>query len=58
MLQPLPPPNTCFESVSMDFITHLPNSDGYDGIFSIVDRFSKYVKFIPIKGTADAPLIA
>ncbi len=42
----------------MDFVTHLPDSSGFDGIFTIVDRFSKYVKFIPIKGTADAPLIA
>ncbi len=42
----------------MDFITHLPMSDGYDGIFTIVDRFSKYARFVPIKGTADAPLIA
>lgn len=42
----------------MDFITHLPASCGYDGIFSIVDRFSKYVRFVPIKCTFDAPQIA
>ena len=42
----------------MDFITHLPLSHGYDGIFSIVDRFSKFVRFIPLSGTADAPRIA
>jgi hypothetical protein len=42
----------------MDFITHLPLSNGFDGIFSIVDRFSKYVRFIPIKCSFDAPTIA
>jgi hypothetical protein len=42
----------------MDFITHLPLSNSYDGIFTIVDRFSKYVKFIPYNSTADAPIIA
>ncbi len=33
----------------MDFVTHLPESHGYDSIFSIVDRFSKLVRFIPIR---------
>lgn len=42
----------------MDFITHLPLSNGYNSIFSIVDRFSKYVRFIPIKDDYDAPQIA
>lgn len=47
-----------FESISMDFVTHLPKSNGYDGIFSVVDRFSKYCKFIPFKCNATAPDIA
>jgi hypothetical protein len=42
----------------MDFVTHLPLSDGYDSIFTIVDRFSKFVRFIPIQSTYDAPKIA
>jgi len=42
----------------MDFVTHLPESKGFDGIFSVVDRFSKYAKFIPICATYDAPKIA
>ena len=43
----------------MDFITHLPLSDGFDAIFSIVDRFSKFVKFIPLKwDDSPAPTIA
>ncbi len=32
----------------MDFVTHLPVSTrGYDAIFSIVDRFSRFCRFIP-----------
>jgi hypothetical protein len=39
----------------MDFITHLPvTKNGNDAIFSIVDRFSRFCVFIPIKGTIDA----
>lgn len=58
LLQPLPIPNTCFESISMDFITHLPVSNGYDCIFTVVDRFSKFVRFIPMHSTDDAPRVA
>lgn len=37
-------PNAAFEHVSMDFIMPLPVSDrGFDAIFSIVDRFSRFV---------------
>ncbi len=33
----------------MDFIVNLPVSKrGYDGIMTIVDRFSRLVKFIPM----------
>ena len=42
----------------MDFVTHLPESRGFDAIFSIVDRFSKLVKFVPIKQNYDAEQIA
>lgn len=42
----------------MDFITHLPKSGGYDAIFSIIDRFSKFARFIPICETYDASQIA
>ena len=36
----------------MDFITHLPISNrGFDSIFTIVDRFSRLVKFIPCHST-------
>ena len=42
----------------MDLITYLPTSEGFDSVFTIVDRFSKYVTFIPCKATCTAPDLA
>ena len=42
----------------MDLTTHLPTSKGFDSVFIIVDRFSKYVTFIPWKSTCTAPELA
>ena len=42
----------------MDLITHLPTSEGFDSVFTIVDRFSKYVTFILCKATCTAPGLA
>ena len=42
----------------MDLITYLPTSEGFDLVFTIVDRFSKYVTFIPCKATCTAPDLA
>ena len=42
----------------MDLITHLPISEGFDSVFTIFDRFSKYVTFIPRKATCTAPDLA
>jgi hypothetical protein len=33
----------------MDFIVGLPRSDGSNAILVVVDRFTKYVHFIPMK---------
>ena len=38
----------------MDLITHLPTSEGFDLVFIILDRFSKYITFIPCKATCIA----
>ena len=43
----------------MDSITHLPTTArGDDAVFTIVDRFSKLVKFIPCSSTVDAAATA
>jgi hypothetical protein len=48
-----------FQYVSMDLITDLPRSDGYDFILTIVDQgCSKAAKFIPCYKTIDGPGVA
>ena len=52
MLQPLPIPQKKWTDISMDFITHLPQTrTGKDSILTIVDRFLKMTHLIPLKGT-------
>ena len=38
----------------MDLITDLPTTEGFESIFTIIDRFSKYVIFIFCKATFTA----
>ncbi|CAN6566578.1 unnamed protein product [Malus baccata var. baccata] len=47
LLEPLPTPSRPWECLTMNFITHLPKSDGCGSIFVVVDRFTKYATFIP-----------
>ena len=50
-LQPLDIPNMPWVDVSVDFITDLPLSNGYDSILVVFDHFSKEVEFIPCNKT-------
>lgn len=47
-LQPLPIPEQAWSTISMDFIEGLPKSEGFDTILVVVDKFSKFAKFIPL----------
>ncbi|MCO5614903.1 hypothetical protein L7F22_069188 [Adiantum nelumboides] len=59
LLQPLPIPDSPWESISMDFIFGLPKSiHGNTGIWTIVDMFSKQAHFIPVKKTIKAHQMA
>ncbi|KAF1316912.1 hypothetical protein FI667_g15122, partial [Globisporangium splendens] len=55
---PIPTPTECWEVVSMDFITGLPVSNGFDAIMTVVDKFSKRPKYVAVHTTADAPRTA
>ncbi|KAL0154660.1 hypothetical protein M9458_048923, partial [Cirrhinus mrigala] len=48
LLQPLPLPQRPWSHIAIDFITDLPSSQGNTTIFTIVDRFSKACRLIPI----------
>jgi Integrase zinc binding domain len=47
LLRQLPVLLRPWESISMDFIKQLPNSEGFTAILVVVDRFTKQALFIP-----------
>jgi hypothetical protein len=57
-LQLMPIPESPWESISLDFITHLPNSKGYDSILVAVCYLSKMAHFIPTQALPDAVKVA
>jgi hypothetical protein len=54
VLRPLLVPEKPWEDISMDFVTGLPECEGYDAIWVVVDRLSKMRHFVPCKTTVDA----
>ena len=53
-LHPNEIPEQPWEHITIDLITGLPESDGYNAILVIVDRFSKMIILIPTNDTLDA----
>lgn len=54
VLRPLPVPDRSWQDLSMDFITHLPKSNGRDAVLVVVDRLTKMRHFLPCRGTCNA----
>ncbi|KAM2604677.1 hypothetical protein TB2_033558 [Malus domestica] len=49
-MQPLPVPQWKWENITMDFVYKLPRTrNGFDGVWEIVDRFTKSAHFIPVR---------
>ena len=53
-LKPTEVPNGVWETITMDFITDLPVSQGYDSILTVVDRHSKATILTPCHKTITA----
>ena len=50
-LEPLPTPDTQWDTISVDFIVELPHSDGHDAIMVVVDSLCKRAHFLPVNTT-------
>ncbi|TYK02770.1 transposon Tf2-1 polyprotein isoform X1 [Cucumis melo var. makuwa] len=58
LLLPLEVPNIIWSDIFMDFIEGLPKSNGFEVIFVVVDRFSKYGHFLMMKYPYTAKTVA
>jgi hypothetical protein len=49
LLQPFEVPQEAWHTVSLDFIEGLSMSGRYDTILVVIDKFTKYGHFLPLK---------
>ncbi|KAH0606496.1 uncharacterized protein H6S33_003330 [Morchella sextelata] len=57
-LRSLPIPEQPWQEVSMDFVTGLPESEGYDAIMVVVDRLTKMRHLLPYNTTVNSEDVA
>lgn len=48
-LQPVPTPPTVLHTWSVDFVTGLPESAGFNSLLTVTDKFSKAIRILPGK---------
>ncbi len=48
LLQPLPTPQRPWSHIAIDFVTDLPRSRNHTTILTVIDRFSKACRLIPL----------
>ena len=53
-LQPLPIPEAWWDTISVDFIVELLESNGYDTVMNVVDSISKWAHFVSTNTTITA----
>jgi hypothetical protein len=58
VLHPLPVPQCPWRDISIDVVTGLPSSNGFDAIWVVVDRLTKLRHFVPCSTTIDAEGLA
>ncbi len=59
LLQPIEPPESKWEVITMDFVTPLPETEnGNSGVLNVVCKLSKMIRIIPIKHDISAPEVA
>ena len=61
LLYPLPVPDGKFHTCTIDFMTDLPEVNGYNALMAIVDKFGKLNRLVPCRageGQLTAPQVA
>ncbi|MEZ0209072.1 MAG: DDE-type integrase/transposase/recombinase, partial [Candidatus Paceibacterota bacterium] len=58
LLKPIVSSSVPWTTISMDFVTGLPVCKGYNAILTVVDRFSKMVRFLPVRKKMTAGEVA
>jgi len=54
VLRPLPVPDKAWEDISMHFVVGLPECEGFDAVWVVVNRLSKMRHFLPCHTAIDA----